>query len=102
MIEFGLQGSIGTLAEGSRIFWPKGEPFFEGSNSRAFSYLVLWLKVHAFFGPRVSHFLKVRTAELLATINIMKCAKYDHSHLHFLLVFFLTHLRNGLGRVGRS
>ena len=32
----------------------------------------------------------------------MKCAKYDHSHLHFFLVFFLTHLRNCLGRVGRS
>jgi hypothetical protein len=28
----------GTLAEGSRIFWLKGEPFFEGSNGRAFSY----------------------------------------------------------------
>jgi hypothetical protein len=23
----------GTLAEGSRIFWLKGEPFFEGSNT---------------------------------------------------------------------
>ena len=27
----------GTLAQGSRIFGLKGEPFFEGSNSRAFN-----------------------------------------------------------------
>ena len=43
--------------------------------------------VRPFFGPKVSHFLKVRTTELLTTINTMKCAKYDHSHLHFWLVF---------------
>jgi hypothetical protein len=61
---------------------------------KRFSQVVHKPKVRPFFGPRVSHFLKVRTAELLATINIMKCAKYDHSHLHFLPVFFLTHLRN--------
>ncbi|EFH84524.1 hypothetical protein Krac_5592 [Ktedonobacter racemifer DSM 44963] len=43
--------------------------------------------VRPFFGPKVSHFLKVRTTELLTTINTMKYAKYDHSHLHFWLVF---------------
>src|SRR2546421_4250528 len=39
----------------------------EGSNKAEPPWLVVLAKVRPLFGPRVSHFLKVRTAELLAT-----------------------------------